>query len=980
MAKLSLNDLNPSQKAAVTTLPHGHVVVIACAGSGKCLGYNTKILLFNGKIKSVQDIKPGDLLMGPDSQPRKVISTSQGWGDLYRIHPIKGKSWVCNHEHVLTLSGSLKDRNKDRIIDIPLNELMKHPTPKGRLDKRWKLLRVAVDFPHKDLQVDPYLVGLWLGNGSKREPEITQRDREIRTFCRKIASRYNCILNATRDKRNNTWSLRFILTDEEKSIPGRKVNFLRRFFKKLSNANGEKFIPKPYLVNSRKNRLDLLAGLLDSDGYHHRGSYEITTKYRCLANNILFLARSLGFAAYKSRKRATIKTLNFVGYYYRISISGHTNQIPCCIPRKKASPRRQIKNVLRTGFTVEPIGKGDYYGFTLEGDGRFLLGDFTVTHNTKVITCSLAYLISVEKVDPARILLLTFTNRAAQEMIARARKMIGSKVNIQGGTFHSFCAQVLRKHGSHLGFSPKFTILDTGDAASIVSGLRKDLLKSRPLKGCPTAATITHIGSDSINLRKPLEEIIHKKHPTLENQACIEWIDICLQKYKEYKRQHDLIDFDDLLSLTLRLFRKYPQVKQALNDQYRYVLTDETQDTNIPQLRLIDAFVGPSTHLMAVADDAQSIYGFRGARHQNIFDIAQKYQAQIIKLEQNYRSTQPILDVVNVIQGQMSQQFRKVLFTERQGGHKPKLLSFSSSYDEAEAVFNRITTLQKKGEKLADIAVLYRVNSHPKLLESILTAHKIPYNKWGGTKFLESARVKDILAYLRCVTNPHDHLAAMRVLTLCPRVGTVKGERIFNIRKGIPLDERIEEFIGPNETQWPDLHDLAKTLQSIDIEGTPTFQMDKAIRHYTSVKNGADLQETGINDEDLDTDIKILKEIAARYNSVPVLLQDLTLDPPEKGIKKEWEDRLTLSTIHSAKGLEWKHVYLIQTQAIPFTRFGASKIDLEEERRILYVGLTRPKDNLTVSYTEDECASIATFLGKVPPTLFRESKKVFIFQ
>jgi len=296
---------------------HKNVLLVLPTGAGKCLGKDTPVLLHNGVVKMVQDVKVGDYLMGPDSMPRRVLSTCRGESEMFRINPVKGDSWTCNDVHVLTLKHT---RSKD-IVDIPLDQYMDTTKTFKHTHKQF---RVGVEMAAQDLPIEPYLLGLYL--------------------------------------RDNRW------------------------------------IPDVFLRNSRDNRLELLAGLLDGDGHMTHKGFEIITKHKQLSNDILYLCRSLGLAAYCSEKIGRIKSINFEGLYYRVYISGPTDMIPNKIPREKAGPRLQKKDVLNTGFEVEPIGQGDYFGFTLSGDGRFLLGDFTVTHNT-VTFCSLAIELAVEAHD-----------------------------------------------------------------------------------------------------------------------------------------------------------------------------------------------------------------------------------------------------------------------------------------------------------------------------------------------------------------------------------------------------------------------------------------------------------------------------------------------------------------------------------------------------------------------------------------------------
>jgi hypothetical protein len=342
-------------------------------GSGKCLGRGTPVLMFDGTVKPVEDVVVGEQLMGPDSKPRQVNSVTRGRGKLYRVTPVKGDSWVCNEDHILVVG--THHREGYRVEEITVRDYLAHH---DSYRAKTKQLRTGVEFPSQKVPVEPYLLGLWLGDGTKTTPQITNCEPEIHAYCTAVAPRYGLTAKIVETPRNNSYTI---------SLTGERGNpVTNTLWQYLSTCvvDGAKRIPSLYLTNDRNKRLELLAGLLDTDGYLCNGYYEITTKYKGLADDLLYLARSLGFAAYVSDKTATIKSIDFEGLYYRVTISGHLDQIPCKVPRRQAAPRQQIKDVLHTGFTIEPEPErtGNYYGFTLDGDGRFLLGDFTVTHNT----------------------------------------------------------------------------------------------------------------------------------------------------------------------------------------------------------------------------------------------------------------------------------------------------------------------------------------------------------------------------------------------------------------------------------------------------------------------------------------------------------------------------------------------------------------------------------------------------------------------
>ena len=362
---------------------HNNVLLVMPTGLGKCLGKGTPVLMYNGSVKMIEDVRVGERVMGPDSKPRLVKSVCSGRSNLYKITPVKGNSWVCNDVHTLTL----RHTETKETIDIPLNEYLQH---NSTFKNSYKQFRAGVDFKEQRTTHDPYLVGLYLAEGAYRSTTITNPDEEIIQYLISWAQQNNMkILNREGD------GCRELSFSDYKQGWGK--NKIRNLAKSCTNRE-DRWMPKEYLVNSREKRLELLAGLLDGDGHLIDKCFEIITKYDTLSEDILYLARSLGFAAYSSRKVGTIKSYGFYGVYHRIVISGETSLIPTKIKRKQAGKRKQKKNVLNTGFTVESIGEGEYFGFTLDGDGRFLLGDFTVTHNT-VTFCSIVIDVAVKSIN-----------------------------------------------------------------------------------------------------------------------------------------------------------------------------------------------------------------------------------------------------------------------------------------------------------------------------------------------------------------------------------------------------------------------------------------------------------------------------------------------------------------------------------------------------------------------------------------------------
>lgn len=371
-----------------------NLLIGALAGAGKCLGKNTPILMYDGRIKNVQDIKIGDLLMGDDSKPRKVLNINNDIGELFEITPVKGNKWICNDIHIMTLYNELTKK----LVDIPLNELNTIKRyPNGNL-RYYRLQRSSVEFKEKTLPIDPYLLGLWLGDGDKKNntPKLTinENDKKVLEYLNNI--NYDSITPKIKKYSGDNGCFTVSLAMKNHENTRKNKNFIQIELNKCK-FHDEIGIPSEYLINSRDKRLRLLGGLIDSDGSYNidKGHIEIVTKYNKLRDDILYLCRSLGLSAYSTIKRSTIKKLKFIGDYNRISISGNFQDIFTL--KNEYYERNQIKSVLRTGFKYQPIGIGEYYGFTLDGNGRFLLGDFTITHNTTTVVRGLELLAKESK-------------------------------------------------------------------------------------------------------------------------------------------------------------------------------------------------------------------------------------------------------------------------------------------------------------------------------------------------------------------------------------------------------------------------------------------------------------------------------------------------------------------------------------------------------------------------------------------------------
>ncbi len=569
---------------------------------------------------------------------------------------------------------------------------------------------------------------------------------------------------------------------------------------------------------------------------------------------------------------------------------------------------------------------------------------------TRTLTYRVARLVE-DGTAPSSILLLSFTRKASQEMLARATSLLDRRCReVAGGTFHSFANSVLRSWKDRLGFARGFSIIDRADSEDLISMVSKSIsASSKPkLKRLPRKSTLATIFSRAVNKNLPLEDVVYDDYPQFVH--LLDEIFSIHDQYQEQKKIHRLVDYDDLLTLLLRLLRQCPEARHKIRRTYNHILVDEYQDTNYIQSELITLMANPEKNIMVVGDDAQSIYAFRGANFKNIISFPERFPgARIIKLEENYRSVQPILDLTNRIIEQAEEKFSKRLFTRRRGGRLPQLVATADERLQSSFVTSEIIRLQRRGIGLADVAVLFRAGFHAFDLEMELTRCKLPFVKYGGFKFMESAHIKDLLAHLRVVATPNDRLSWYRVLNLIERVGPATAEKLFLAvgREGIRALENARKRL-------PGLGPLIDALKAIQAGGLSPVKMGEiALRHYLPI-----LRRRYDDHPKRLRDLEQLLSIMERYDVLLDFLDDMVLEPPAGSIndrlaaETDYGDNLVLSTIHSAKGLEWHTVFIIWALDGRFPSYHSldNGDSLEEERRLMYVAATRARENLIITF------------------------------
>ena len=574
-----------------------------------------------------------------------------------------------------------------------------------------------------------------------------------------------------------------------------------------------------------------------------------------------------------------------------------------------------------------------------------------------------------KKISPGSILLLTFTRKAARQMITRASRHDPLCKNVEGGTFHSFAYKVLRRNAKFLGLPSSFGVLDEGDAAEAIHRCAAKMGLYEREKRFPKKDTLRTIISASINKHASIGEVVKKEYPHFVGD--IPEIEKLREAYATYKIDKNYLDYDDLL-VFLRLLLDNDEVRERLSRRYRYVMIDEYQDTNRLQGDIGFLLAKAHKNIMVVGDDAQSIYGFRGSSHENIMAFPERFSdCTVIKLEENYRSTQSILDVANAVMENMRNKYSKCLVAaKKQAGDTPRLLFFRNAYEEAEWVADMVKRQIDEGIPLGRQCVLFRSMYLSIPLQSELARRNIPYETFGGIKFYETAHVKDVIAHLKVTVNPQDELAWNRVLMLIRGIGPkIAGRLTDELTAHSSMKEVIEEGFPKyrgKHSYSQGLDKLGASLRNLyRANGDIGAKFDATLDYYIPLlKEKYDDWHLRLND------LEALRQIAARYESVEDLLEDFAVEPPERGVwriepeTKEEEDPMTLSTIHSAKGLEWDVVFVmgLMDGVLPITFSLDSDEEMEEEQRLLYVAVTRAESRLYLTlHHEGERGGIAQF-------------------
>lgn len=605
-------------------------------------------------------------------------------------------------------------------------------------------------------------------------------------------------------------------------------------------------------------------------------------------------------------------------------------------------------------------------------EGKYLLLAGAGTGKTHTITHRLARLVE-DNVPPESILLLTFTKKAAMEMTQRANGILDERCSrIYSGTYHSFAANMLRKYGKHIGLANNFTILDQSDAEDVINLVRAELELDKKERKFPKKSILMEIFSASVNKDKPIDYLILENYPELEGDT----LDImrCHKEYTKFKRSRHLLDYDDMLVRLYELLTTNEVVADKISSKFKYIMIDEYQDSNKLQNNIIKEVCKVHGNLMVVGDPNQSIYGFRGACFENIVNFPEDFDnVKVIKLFQNYRSVQPILDLSNALMKQADQKHYNPLESNMKEGFKPSLVYVPNGYTQSLFIVQQILELYEQGVPLSEICILTRNAYLTAELQIMLTQANLDFVVVGGRKILDAIHIKDIISFIKIMVNPQDSVAWLRILQLHEGIGPTTARKLLeniDVTEGFKLKENKESKALEKRKYYPSVVSLLSTLNDIKDKSF-AFQFEMITKYYEP------LLEDKFEDAKMRfNDIDMFSVVVGRYNSAEQFLTDITLDPSEIKMSEGEDERecLTISTIHSAKGLEWHTVFVVYAidGVIPSSRSLESIDEIEEEMRLLYVSITRAQKRLFMvvpaekfSYGYTERTQLSRFLSGI---------------
>ena len=630
--------------------------------------------------------------------------------------------------------------------------------------------------------------------------------------------------------------------------------------------------------------------------------------------------------------------------------------------RKIAESIEQKKHKLE--YVSKELVKGDYridYGNHLNEaqltaatttQGPLLVIAGAGSGKTRVIVYRVSYLLE-NNVDPGRILLLTFTRKAAHEMLTRVEQLLKDTRagKVMGGTFHSFAVHVLRKYAGLLSLPHNFTIIDTADSEDTIDLIRTELKYNQKDKKFPKKKRLQKIISGSRNRNMTIRNFVERFYSGLIDY--VQDIELIYNGYTRYKEMSNIFDFDDLMEFLRNSLRDKPRFRKRLQEDFDYIMVDEFQDTNVVQKEIVDWLAAKHRNLMVVGDDSQSIYAFRGANYENILRFPQQFpDCKVVKIEKNYRSSRNILEFTNNIIDHSIIGYKKKLYSDIESYDLPIVKRFYDEEEEAAFIVSKVLELREQNVPLNEIAVLNRADWHNRYIQTELNKRGIPYVVVGGFKFNERMHIKDMIAYLRIILNPHDSVAWHRVLKLLPGIGKVTaGNIVREVRRSGEIE--LDKFMGKKFfIQLRQLRDVLNRAADEKLYVNERLQILKD--YYAPI---LEKKETDYQSRLLDIDVLI--DLARKYDTIERFLSDFALEPPSRSLSGETtplideseESPMTISTVHSAKGLEWNTVIIPHALDGLFPSIRAKDLEeMEEERRLFYVACSRAKEQLYITF------------------------------
>ena len=980
-----LDGLNEQQKKAILTSLNTSTLLIASAGSGKALKNGSLVQTPNGPLP-IEQLKVGDQVFDTLGDVTEVLGVfPQGEKEVWEVEFSDGTIIECCGEHLWAyMSNSQRRKDNNEYSVATTEELSKMKMKRKRKDGYYDHLiyipmTKPVAYKEKDLPLHPYLMGAFIGDGytSRNVVYFSNPEEDV---IYKIKSYLNELGYDLSKKKYSRCDYSVVIINKKSNASFHRIIDQVGLLHKRSY---EKFIPEPYLYGSVHQRLDLLRGLIDTDGECLGSYYQYATTSEILAKQVKELAQSLGFTATIRQRNTSYsykgeKKPGRTSYRITIKPSRDIPKLHTSLKHEKRwrptkiYARRYIARIQKTERTA-PMTCIQVSA----PNALFLTNDYVVTHNTRVLTHRIAYLIKEKNINPYHILAITFTNKAAKEMKERLVHLIGEDTkHLTLGTFHKICVQMLKKFGQHIGISPNFSIADPSDQTKLLTHALKAL-------GIVDNKSDIHLYKQKISLAKNKGYSPEQYLASLPSDASFVERQTyhVYEKYQQELKSKNMLDFDDLLMYAVKLLQTSEEARRYYQNRYKYIMVDEHQDTNDIQyewLRIIGAkdlaLIPELNNMMFIGDDKQSIYAFRGSNVRLILNFKNDFpEGEIASLSQNYRSTQTIVEAGNAVIEYNKNQMKLKAFTANEIGDPILVYEADTQDEEFEHVAKKIKRQIQQGIEPKQIAILYRTNMVAKQMEQHLLRQNVPYEIVGSLSFFDKAEIKDTIAYLKVASNPFDDIAMERILSITENVGKSTIAKLKNIAKeqNIALSQTLKQYEPSRKNTKEAIDQLRQLLQEIYYIANiakkkqtrnAITSMIEVVWQRTKYKEQFDPEE----DQSKLWNLEQLLNIARNYeeeHAQPTLddfLVNMVLSPESEEDESK-KNLVRLMTVHASKGLEFDYVYLVAMNEgiFPHVNCIGDEHAEEEERRLAYVAITRAKKKLHISYAN----SVQTWYG-----------------